>query len=218
MTRTHSPRRLTEGYVKSLSYKTRAFAVRDTAVKGLLVDINKLSKSYKVQKELWVGQRGRRRLAKTVRRTLGTTDEMTLDEARTLALALVAEIKRGKDPNGSFGDIDAGQWTVERMFAEYVADMARRECAERSGRNVLERLERYLRDRKKTPISEIKKSIARERHALISRRNGKRIAKRSRTSAGPTISRSALWTTPTRSATTRPTRSPGTRSAPATAC
>jgi integrase len=176
MTRTHSPRRLTEGYIKSLSYKTRAFAVRDTAVKGLLVDVNKLSKSYKVQKELWVGQRGRRRLAKTVRRTLGTTEEMTLDEARTRALALVAEVKRGKDPNGTFGDIDAGQWTVGRMFDEYVADMARRECAERSGRNVLERLERYLGDWKKTPINEIKKSIARERHALISQRNGKRIA------------------------------------------
>ncbi|MBK6704264.1 MAG: hypothetical protein IPG56_11250 [Caulobacteraceae bacterium] len=42
-------------------------------MRGLLVDVNKLNKSYKVQKELWVGERGRRRLAKTVRKTLGTT-------------------------------------------------------------------------------------------------------------------------------------------------
>lgn len=79
----NAPRRLTEGFIKSLTYKTRAFAVRDTAVRGLLVDVNKLSKSYKVQKELWVGERGRRRLAKTVRKTLGTTEDLTLDEART---------------------------------------------------------------------------------------------------------------------------------------
>lgn len=172
----HAPRRLTEGYIKSLTYNSRAFAVRDTAVKGLLVDINKLSKSYKVQKELWVGERGRRRLAKTVRKTLGTTDELSLDDARTRALALIADIKRGKDPHGKYAAVDAASWTVERMFQEYVADMATRECTERSGRNVMERMERYLGDWKKVPISAIKKSEARERHARISQRNGKRIA------------------------------------------
>lgn len=78
----NAPRRLTEGYIKSPTYKTRAFAVRDTTVRGLLIDVNKLSKSYKVQKELWVGERGRRRLAKTVRKTLGTTEDLTLDEPR----------------------------------------------------------------------------------------------------------------------------------------
>lgn len=176
MTSAHSPRRLTEGYINSLSYKTRAFAVRDTAVRGLLVDVNKLSKSYKVQKELWVGERGRRRLAKTVRKTLGTTDDMTLDEARTRALSIIAEIKRGKDPNRTWENADSGSWTVERMFQEYAADLRRRECAERTPLDVLARMERYLGDWKTLRICEIKKSMARERHAKLSARHGKRIA------------------------------------------
>jgi len=176
MATTHSPRRLTEGYINSLTYRTRAFAVRDTAVRGLLVDVNKLSKSYKVQKEMWVGERGRRRLAKTVRKTLGTTDEMTLDEARTRALSIIAEIKRGKDPNRTWEDTDSGAWTVERMFQEYAADLRRRECAERTPLDVLARMERYLGDWKTLPICEIKKSMAREKHAKLSARHGKRIA------------------------------------------
>jgi integrase len=172
----HAPRRLTEGYIKGLTYKTRAFAVRDTAVRGLLVDVNKLSKSYKVQKELWVGERGRRRLAKTVRKTLGTTEDMSLDEARTRALAIVAEVKRGKDPNRTWENTDSGSWTVERMFQEYVSDLNRRECAERTARDVIVRMERYLGDWKTLPICEVKKSIAREKHAKLSTKHGKRIA------------------------------------------
>jgi integrase len=176
MPTTQSPRRLTEGFINSLTYRTRAFAVRDTAVRGLLVDVNKLSKSYKIQKELWVGERGRRRLAKTVRKTLGTTDEMTLDEARTRALTIIAEIKRGNDPNRTWENTDAGSWTVERMFQEYVVDLNRRECAERTARDVMVRMERYLADWKALPICEVRKSMAREKHARLSAKHGKRIA------------------------------------------
>lgn len=172
----HQPRKLTEAYIRSLTYKDRAFAVRDTAVTGLLLDVNKTCKSYKVQKDLWVGERGRRRLAKTVRKTLGTTEELTLDAARTRALDLIAEIRRGKDPNRTWEAVDSGSWTVERMFAEYAADLRRRECAERTALDVLARFERYLADWKKTPISEIKKSMAREKHARLSTKHGKRIA------------------------------------------
>ena len=45
-------------------------------------------KSYNVQRDLWTGDRGRRRKAKTVRHTLGTTQELTLDDARTRAMEL----------------------------------------------------------------------------------------------------------------------------------
>ncbi|MCR6643372.1 MAG: tyrosine-type recombinase/integrase [Terricaulis sp.] len=170
------PRKLTEGYIKSLVFEGRAFAVRDAAVTGLMLDVNKRCKSYKVQRDLWVGERGRRRLVKTVRKTLGTTEDITLDEARTRALALIAEIKRGKDPNRSWQDMDAGSWTVTRMYEEYAADLRRRECAERTALDVLARLESYLGDWKALPISEIKKSMAREKHTKLSVRRGKRIA------------------------------------------
>lgn len=71
----YAPRKLTEGFVQSLPIGA-PFVVRDTKVTGLMVAVNKHSKSYKVQRDLWEGERGRRTLVKTVRHTLGTTDEL----------------------------------------------------------------------------------------------------------------------------------------------
>ena len=99
-----SPRKLTETYINRLPFEGRPYAVRDTHTTGLMVAVNKNSKSYKVQRDLWRGQRGRRRLVKTVRHTLGTTDELTLDAARTRAQEVIAQIKRGVDPNAP--DVD----------------------------------------------------------------------------------------------------------------
>ena len=72
------PTKLTKAFIRSLTYEDTSFLVRDTTIKGLMIAVNKHSKSYKVQRDLWVGERGRRRQAKTVRRTLRTTDELTL--------------------------------------------------------------------------------------------------------------------------------------------
>jgi integrase len=172
-----APRKLTEGYVDSLKPRGGVFAVRDTAVTGLFVEVNKTCKSYKIQRDLWVGERGRRRLAKTVRKTLGATDAITLDEARTRALELIAQIRRGEDPNARpvFG-ADTATWTVERMFKEYADDMLTRECRSRSAHDLLYRMNLYIGDWKNVPIVEIKKSAVRERHAEISKRRGKRVA------------------------------------------
>lgn len=172
-----APRRLTESYIRDLAHRDAVYAVRDTAVTGLFVEVNKRSKSFKVQRDLWVGARGQRRLAKTVRRTLGTTEEITLDEARTHALALISQIKRGEDPNAvPDRGADAAAWTVQRMFDEYVADMRARECAERSALDVLYRLNLYLPDWVGIPITEIRKSTVRERHSVLSKKRGKRVA------------------------------------------
>jgi integrase len=172
-----APRRLTESYIKSLPHRDQVYAVRDTAVTGLMIEVYKTCKSYKVQKDLWTGERGRRRLVKTVRKTLGTTDDITLEEARTRAQELIVQIKRGEDPNARpYWGTDAGAWTVERMYQEYAADMRTRECNERSALDLIYRLNLYLPDWKKIPITDIKKSMARERHAQISRQRGKRVA------------------------------------------
>ncbi len=147
------PRKLTESYVKGLGYDGTVYAVRDTAVTGLFVEVHKTCKSYKVQRDLWVGERGRRRLAKTVRVTLGVTDELSLDEARTKAMQLVARIRRGEDPNAVPDDhCEAATWTVERMFDEYAKDMRARECAERSIKDMLYRKDLYLPDWQSIPI------------------------------------------------------------------
>ena len=76
----YEPRRLTESFIKSLSFGERAYLVRDTKVTGFLLAVNKKSKSYKVQRDLWRGQRGRRQFVKTVRHTIGTTDELSLEQ------------------------------------------------------------------------------------------------------------------------------------------
>lgn len=59
MTINLQPRRLTEGYIRTLGYLERPYTMCDTAVTGLLVQINQKSKSYKVQRDPDTGERGR---------------------------------------------------------------------------------------------------------------------------------------------------------------
>ncbi|MCB1512525.1 MAG: hypothetical protein KDJ36_16620 [Hyphomicrobiaceae bacterium] len=73
--------------------------------------MNKLSKCYKVQRDLWQGQRGRRTLIKTVRQTLGTTDEPTLERASLKAEDVIRQIKLGGDPNAPLAAQKAEGWT-----------------------------------------------------------------------------------------------------------
>ncbi|MEM9204764.1 MAG: integrase family protein [Pseudomonadota bacterium] len=168
------PERLTEARVRTLAYEGKPAVVRDTKVTGLLVAVNKGSKSYKVQRDLWQGPRGRKVLVKTVRHTLGGTEEMTLNEARSRALAVLDQIKRGIDPNAPLPDAadDAGTWTVRRMFEEYGADMRARGCVDRSVDDMMDRLARYLPNWADTPITEVRRSAAREEHRRITERHG----------------------------------------------
>lgn len=149
------PEKLTEGLIRGLKFEGKATTVRDAKVTGLMVAVNKTGKSYKVQRDLWQGQRGRRKLVKTVRHTLGTTEELTLEEARNRASAVIDQIKRGIDPNAPAADpaADAGTWTVRRLYEEYIADMRARDCAERSVENMLDRLNRYLSGWSDTPLT-----------------------------------------------------------------
>ncbi len=146
-------------------------------IKGLMIAVNKHSKSYKVQRDLWVGQRGRRRKVKTVRHTLGTTLELTLDDARTRAMEVIAQIKQGVDPNApAVAESRAQMWTVQQMFDEYAEDLRTRECAQRTILDVLAQRDRYLADWNTIPISEITRTMARERHRRISTQHGKAAA------------------------------------------
>ena len=169
---TRPPRRLTENFIKKLTFDGQAFAVRDTAVTGLMVAVNKGSKSYKVQRDLWRGRLGRRRLVKTVRHTLGTTDELTLDEARTRAQEVIAQIKRGIDPNASGATPGAEVWTVSALWDEYEADMRQRGLAERTVAAFRAHLDHYLADWKSIPLTELRRSICRDRHRVLTERNG----------------------------------------------
>ena len=73
--------------------------VRDTELKGFVVIVNKKSSSWAVQRDLWQGPRGRRRLVRCVRHTLGRVGIMPLRVAREKALEAIHLIQQGVDPN-----------------------------------------------------------------------------------------------------------------------
>ena len=171
------PTKLTEAFIRNLSCEDKPYVVRDTIIKGLMIAVNKHSKSFKVQRDLWVGQRSRRRKAKTVRHTLGTTLELTLDDARTRAMEVIAQIKQGVDPNAQ-ASVSSGaeMWTLQQMFDEYAEDLGARECAPRTILDVLAQRDRYFADWNAVPIGEVTRTMARERHRRISTQHGKAAA------------------------------------------
>jgi hypothetical protein len=168
-----SPRRLTEAIIKSLAFDGVAYAVRDTKVTGLLVAVNKTKKSYKVQRDLWRGPPGRRTLVKTVRHTLGTTEELTLDQARLKAADVVRQIRLGIDPNEPLAAQKAEGWTVDLLFEEYARDLEKRDCAPRTIVDVLARRDRYLADWKKLPLTSLTRSLVRAKHHELTATRGK---------------------------------------------
>ncbi len=170
------PTKLTEKFVQSLEPGAKPYIVRDTGVKGLMVAVNKRSKSYKIQKDLWTGDLGQRRLIKTVRRTIGSVDDLTVKDARSEAMRLIASIHEGEDPNHKASEDEqknAASWTIERMYDEYVLDMRARECSESNIANIVYRRDRYLSNWKPMLICSIGRSDCRERHRIISKNNGK---------------------------------------------
>ena len=168
-----TPTKLTEAYIKGLPFDGSAYVVRDTKITGLMVAVNKTSKSYKVQRDLWDGQRGRRRLVKTVRHTLGTTDELTLDDARIKAGDVIRMIKRGVDPNAPYAEQKAEGWTIAIMFDEYAADMRQRQCSERSIEDMLARRDRHLTNWANLPLTALTRSMVRAKHQELSEKRGK---------------------------------------------
>lgn len=118
----YAPTKLTEGFVKGLPHEDKPYIVRDKEVTGLLIAVNKSGKTYKVQRDLWRGQRGRRRHIKTVRHTLGSTEDLNLAQSRLKAGDIIRSIKLGIDPNEPITEPKAAGWTVDALFDEYAAD------------------------------------------------------------------------------------------------
>ena len=173
----HKPTKLTEGFINGLTVDGRTTCVvRDTKVTGLLVAVNKLSKTYKVQRDLWRGERGRRSLVKTVRVTLGTTDQLSLEAARLKAQEVIKQIMLGNDPNERQSKPKTEFWTVETLFEEYAIDLRKRDCAPRTIEATLELRDRYLANWKSIPLTELTRSMVRARHHEISEKRGKVVA------------------------------------------
>ena len=143
---------------------------RDDKVKGLILAVNKTSKTWKVQRDQWVERRCR-----TIRHTLGSTEELRLEEARTLAQEVILKIKSGVDPNSPPEEevSTANPLTVEALWDLYEDRLRRRECADSTIRGFRYHLEKYLADWRNTPISVLRKSTCRKRHEMLTARHGK---------------------------------------------
>lgn len=144
--------------------------VRDGRVTGLILAVNKTSKTYKVQRDMWRGGR-----VKTVRHTLGSTDELTLDAARARAQEVIAQIRRGVDPNATEEEPAPGvaAMTVGELWDRYEAWLRHQDRAESTITGFRRHLDKYLRDWRNTPLGELRKSTCREQHERITRRHGR---------------------------------------------
>ncbi|WP_415182516.1 tyrosine-type recombinase/integrase [Phaeovulum sp.] len=175
------PVKLTEEIIRKLEWEGKPSLIRDARLPGFLVAVNKTCKSYKIQADLWQGVRGRKKLIRTVRHTIGTTDQFSLVEARSSASDILSMIRRGNDPfppKGkdalkNLGTSDPVNWTVDEMMNEYAADLISRDCAPRTLANIAEVQARYLYHWDGLPALSIKKKDARDLHALISKAHGK---------------------------------------------
>jgi integrase len=159
--------KLTQKIVDAECWSGKTRFVRDEKITGLMLSVNKNSKTWKVQRDMWHQKR-----CLTIRHTLGSSDQMKLDEARAKAQEVLSKIAQGVNPNKNEDENQRKVWTIEQLWDEYEADMRQRELADGSIASFRIHLENYLRDWRKRPMTEIRKSMCREKHRLITTRHG----------------------------------------------
>src|SRR5690606_6369374 len=106
--------RLTQKAVDARQWAGTTEFIRDAEAKGLILAINKTSKTWKVQRDMW-----QERKVRTVRHTLGTADELSLKDARARAKIVIGQIADGVNPNARPVPREAEgphHWTVARLW------------------------------------------------------------------------------------------------------
>lgn len=168
------PKRLTVRQIEALKPGSTA---RDPSLPGFFAEgLSDGRASFKVQAELRTSD-GR----KLVKRTLGRFPDVTLDDARTRATALLAEVRAGKDPRTK-APAPATSWTVGRAFEAYIKNLAKRPGSELSQRDMQARLTRYLEDWRDVPLASLTREMCEARQAQIAA--GIKAAKRQRGATG----------------------------------
>ena len=171
------PIKLTEANARALPPgRGRGYVVRDTELKGFILIVNKKSSSWAVQRDLWQGPRGRRRLVRTVRHTLGRVGIMPLRVARELALEAIQLIQQGIDPNKPQQTSDL---TLRQSWNDYEESLRIRRRADRTIKDFAYDL-RYFEDWADRPLDEIgadRRSV-RERHKRLTTNHGPYTANR----------------------------------------
>jgi integrase len=154
--------RLTQKLVDAQRYESKTTFLRDEKTPGRILAVNKSSKTWKVQADLW----HRRKLVKTVRHTMGSTDDLSLDQARARAHEVRALIKTGVDPNAPATPVERGavaNWTLGQLWDAYEAELLRRNRSPRTVRDFRGYLERHLSDWRDLRLHEITNSMCADR-------------------------------------------------------
>lgn len=141
---------LTNRHLANIQPKTQPFILRDSSLKGFGIKVNP-SGQIKYIAEVW-------HQGKSVRRTVGEYPLMSIQEARTEALSVIAEIKSGASgatrPN----------LTLEQLFKKYLADGR---LKARTVRDYQEAINFYLEDWLHQPVSAISKGMVEKRFYKI---------------------------------------------------
>lgn len=166
------PKKLTQKFIDGLPYADgKRSVLRDAAVTGLVLKVGQRSKTFVVQRELWVGEPGQRRLIKTVSFTLGRADgpaRLTLEQAHIHAKRVLADIESGIDPNAPVAPAPSTVWTLVKAYEEHANDLLMaRPGAERSLSEMKARRDRYLGDWLHLPLNDISPEMCRERRNKI---------------------------------------------------
>lgn len=160
---------LTQKAVDAAKWNGATQFVRDGRVTGLILAVNKTSKTYKVQRDMWRDGR-----VKTVRHTLGRADELTLDAARAMAQEVIAQIRRGLDPNATEEEKAPGiaAMTLGELWDKYEAWLRDQDRSPVTITTFRRHLDKYLSDWRDKKLGELRKSICRERHERLTKTNG----------------------------------------------
>lgn len=164
-------RKLTEANVRDLPYTDgRKYVVRDTEIKGFMVTVGRKSKSWAVQRDLWQGSRGNRRLVKTVRYTIGRVGIVPLRVARERAIEAISLIQQGIDPNNQEPESIT---TLRTAWDDYLTVLRTKQRSPRTIDDFAFYLG-YFRDWADLPLVELgaDRGSLRKRHQNITRKNG----------------------------------------------
>ena len=138
-------------------------------VVGLTVRKGKRGQVYKFKMDLYRnGQYDR-----TIYKTLGRTDTITIEKAQAEAATLAAAVRRGIDPTRQ---VDVPSMTVRQLVEHYVADLAERGKGERFRESIMPRAERYLPKWLDRPFTGITREDCRAAHKRITSDHGPRAA------------------------------------------
>lgn len=164
---------LNEKFVGSLKFEGKAKDYRDIKIKGLIVTVNKYSKTYKWQREVRIRDASGQTQIKTLRRSIGTTDTLTLAEARVIAAQQMADAHKILQEEARLKDPESpSSWTISDMYHAHYRFLCDNERSPAHRADYDLTFNKYLRDWKHRQITKIKKSEVRAKHHKISEENG----------------------------------------------